>query len=193
VSQKGRLRRIDAGLDWLETEGRYRRIRNMIKVQEMAQKFADRVAADPAYVAKVKKDLPIFFAYMSRLSAGLRPPGPPEPEPAPPVLPILRDAAVPAAPQDEESADRSTSTDLTLRSERSERLEGSEPAPPPAAPPAIEQRPQPPPPDMEIRPVRWRPRGERDYDYDEEERPGTNGRCITEYDPLREEDDDDDG
>jgi hypothetical protein len=30
-------------------------------------------------------------------------------------------------------------------------------------------------------------------DYDEEERPGTNGRCITEYDPLHDEDEDDDG
>ena len=181
MSQKGRLRRIDAGLDWLETEGRYRRIRNMIKVQEMTQKFADRVAADPAYVAKVKKDMPIFFAYMSRLSAGLRPPGPPEPEPAPLVLPILRDAAVPAAPQNEVLPEPA----LPHPEERrvAARLEGCDPALPgqPVAPP---------PPDMEIRPTRWRPREEQDYD--EEERPGTNGRCITEYDPLRDEDDDDD-
>jgi len=44
---------------------------------------------------------------------------------------------------------------------------------------------------MEIRPTRWRPRGGRDDDRDEEERPGTNGRCITEYDPLRDDNDDD--
>ncbi len=118
------------------------------------------------------------------------------------------DAAVPAAPQDEESADRSTNTGLTLRSERSERPvafersrskrpEGSEPAPPPVvaeeappeSPPVVEARP---PPDMEIRPVHWRPRGARDY-YDEDEPPGTNGRCVTEYDPLRDEYDDEDG
>jgi len=43
-------------------------------------------------------------------------------------------------------------------------------------------------PDMEIRPVRWRAREARDDD--EEDRPGTNGKCITEYDPLADEDDD---
>jgi hypothetical protein len=188
---KGRLRGLDAGVRWLETEGRYRRIVNMMKILEMAQKFADRVAADPVHAAKVKKDAPIFFAYMSRVSAGLRPPAPPspppEPEAAPPVRPILRDAAVPAAPQDEESTDRSANTDLTL--------EGSEPAPPP--PPTPAPRPvmpgqpvAPPPPDMQIRPVQWRPREAQDY-YEEEDVPGTNGHCITEYDPLRDEDDDD--
>lgn len=35
-------------------------------------------------------------------------------------------------------------------------------------------------------PVRWRIRGPDDDDWDE---PGANGRCITEYDPLADEDD----
>ena len=37
-------------------------------------------------------------------------------------------------------------------------------------------------------PVQWRIRGPDDYDWEE---PGTNGRCLTEYDPLASEDDDD--
>ena len=221
MSQKGRLRRLESGVCWLETEGRYRRIVNLMKINEMAEKFADRVAADPAHAAKVKKEMPFFYAYMSRVSAGLRPPAPssppsPEPEAAPRVVPILLgnsslrsnclDAAVPGAPQDEGGTDRSINTDL--RSERSEcpgafersrskRPEGSEPAPPPAPAPTPAPRPvmpgQPaelPSPDMQIRPVHWRPRGVRDY-YDEPDVPGTNGRCITEYDPLRDEYDDD--
>ena len=66
------------------------------------------------------------------------------------------------------------------------------PKPPPRPPEHLPGQPvSPPPPDMEIRPTRWRARGAQDYDG--EERPGTNGRCITDYDPLRDEDDDDDG
>ena len=42
---------------------------------------------------------------------------------------------------------------------------------------------------MEIRPVYWRKRGEPDDD--EEDEPGTNGRCIVDYDPFSDEDDDD--
>jgi hypothetical protein len=191
VSLKGRVRGLDAGVHWLETEGKFRRIRNMVKLQEMAQKFADRVAAAPAHAAKVKKDAPIFFAYMSRLSAGLSPPAPPPPaesDAAPPVRPILRDAAVPAAPQDEVSPEPAPPHPEERRA--AARLEGCDPAPPPAptrAPPPIMpgQPAERPPPDMQIRPVHWRPREAQDY-Y-EEDVPGTNGHCITEYDPLRDE------
>jgi hypothetical protein len=38
------------------------------------------------------------------------------------------------------------------------------------------------------RPVQWRIRGPDDHDREE---PGTNGRCLTEYDVLASEDDDD--
>ena len=193
MSLKGRLRPLERGVEWLETEGRFRRIEIMLKILDMKQEIADRLATDPAAAAQWKKDYPGPW--------DLPPPSPhlrsraPEPEAGQRVVPILRDAAVPAAPQDEEVADRSSTTSLTLRSERSERLEGSEPAPLPA--PARAPRPvmpgQPaalPSPDMQIRPVQWRPRGA--HDYDEEDAPGTNGHCITEYDPLRDEDEDDD-
>ena len=64
------------------------------------------------------------------------------------------------------------------------------PRPPEPAPQTMPGQPVAlPSPDMEIRPTRWRARTAQDYD--EEERPGTNGRCLTEYDPLRDEDDDD--
>ncbi|MEI6200946.1 MAG: hypothetical protein WCP68_03250 [Enhydrobacter sp.] len=193
MSLKGRLRPLARRVEWLETEGRFRRIALMIKILEMKQEIADRLATDPAAAAQWKKDYPNVPCELPPPSPHLRPRAP-EPEAAPRVVPIGRDAAVPAAPQDEESADRSTNTGLTLRSER---LEGPEPAPPPAPTPAPRpvmpgQPVAPPPPDMEIRPVHWRPRGARDY-YDEDEPPGTNGRCITEYDPLRDEYDDEDG
>ena len=94
--------------------------------------------------------------------------------------PILRDAAVPATPQDE--AVRVQPKPHPEECRAAAPLEGCEPALPgqPVAPPS---------PDMEIRPTRWRARTAQDYD--EEERPGTNGRCLTEYDVLRDEDDDD--
>ena len=192
MSLKGQLRGLDAGVHWLETEGRFHRVRNAIKVEEMARKFADHVAADPAHAAKVKKDDPFFFAYMSRLSAGLRPPAPPspppaEPEAAPPVRPILRDAAVPAAPQDEVSPEPAPPHPEERRV--AARLEGCDSAPPPARRIMPGQPVAPPPPDMQIRPVQWRPREAQDY-YEEEDVPGTNGHCITEYDPLRDEYDD---
>jgi hypothetical protein len=200
VSLKGRLRGLDAGVRWLETEGSFRRIRNMVRIQEMAQKFADRVAADPAHAAKVKKEDPFFFAYMSWLSAGLRPPAPPpppEPEAAPPVLPILRDAAEPAAPQDEAVQVQTkphpeercvAARQGAFERSRSKHPEGCEPARSPPDP-MPGQPVAPPSPAMQIRPVQWRPREAQDY-YEEEDVPGTNGHCITEYDPLRDEYDD---
>ncbi len=77
-----------------------------------------------------------------------------------------------------------------------------EPAPLPVLPPPRESPPVPPgapvvqpfdpqaptgdPPEhMQIRPVSWRPRWQPDLD---DERPGTNGRCIIDYDPLADDD-----
>jgi hypothetical protein len=197
VSLKGRLRGLDARVHWLETNGDFLRLQKKVKLLRWAQIFADRVATDPAWAEKTKKEMPAFFAIMWQLSAGVRkaaappppppsprpavvperpPPSEPTPEPAPAVLPILRDAAVPA-PQDESRAGPEANPQPALPPPEERRVAAVRK--PPVAPPA---------PDMEIRPVRWRPRGEPD---DYEERPGTNGRCITEYDPLRGEYDDD--
>ena len=185
MSQKGRLRRLERGVEWLETEGRFRRIENMIKLLEMKQEIADRIAADPAARVRWNEHLAWFPLPKPRVAV--------REEVAPRVKPILRDAAVPAAPQDEDSPEPAPPHPEERRI--AARLEGLEaalpPAPTPAPRPVMPGQPvTPPQPDMEIRPTRWRPRGEQDYD--EEERPGTNGRCITEYDPLRDEDDDDD-
>jgi hypothetical protein len=71
------------------------------------------------------------------------------------------------------------------------------PTPPPTPPPTAPPSPPAPMPgqptslpsaDSEIRPVTWRPRTAQDYA--EDDRPGTNGRCITEYDVLRDYGDD---
>lgn len=61
-----------------------------------------------------------------------------------------------------------------------------DPLDPPAPMPGMPV--SPPSPDMEIRPVQWRQRGPQDY-YEEED--DSYGRCITEYDVLRDEYDDD--
>ena len=161
MSLKGRLRRLDAGVRWLETEGVFIRWQLRMKLAQMTQAIAD-------HRARVKA-LP----------------------PAPRAAPILRDAPLRGAPQDEvvrvqakplpeeRPARPRPGAFERLRSKRPEECEPALPGQPVA----------PPPPDMEIRPVRWGPRTAQDYD--EEERPGTNGRCITEYDTLRDEEDDD--
>jgi len=178
VSQKGRLRRLDAGVRWLETEGTYLRVAGLVKYLEMLLDIADRAAVDPVFAAEWERDFPyIVLPPPRRTAAPPRPkpePAPPPestrvivpetpPEPAPPVLPILRDAALQAATQDEVAR------------------ESAPPAPMPGMPVS------PPSPDMEIRPVQWRQRGPQD-DYEEEG--DTYGRCITEYDVLRDEYDD---
>ncbi len=166
MSQKGRLRRLERGVEWLETEGRFRRIELMFKILDMKQEIADRLAVDPAAAAQWKKDYPDFPCELPPPSPHLRPrapepdvrPPPPKVEPPPPVV----EAPPPIPPRPPEPVS----------------------VPPPAPPP-------PPDVDREVRPVHWRQRGAPDDD--EEDAPGTNGRCITEYDPLRGEYDDDDG
>ena len=174
MSLKSRLRRLDAGVRWLETEGVLIRWQLMMKLVKITQEIADHTAGDPGYAERWNRKIPALPLPPPRVKP------PPKPEAAPPVRPILRDAAVPAAPQDEVLV---TARPHPEERRAAARLEGSEPAPLPGQPVA------PPSPDMEIRPVRWGPR--RAQDYDEEERPGTNGRCLTEYDVLRDAYDDD--
>jgi len=92
VSLKSRLRRLDAGVRWLETEGVLLRVQYMTRLVEIAQGIADHTAGDPGFAKRWNKRVP---------SLPLPPPRVKVRPKALRVVPILRDAAVPAAPQDE--------------------------------------------------------------------------------------------
>jgi hypothetical protein len=183
VSLKSRLRRLDAGVRWLETEGVFVRVQLAGKLQGMLQDMSDHAAAHPDVAAKWKS--------IRHLLPPPRVKVPPAAKAAPRVVPILRDAPPRGAPQDEVVRIQEPTKPHPEERPARPRLEGCEPVRPPPEP-LPGQPAELPSPDMEIRPTRWRGRTAQDY-YDEDERPGTNGRCITEYDPLRDEDDDDDG
>ena len=152
MSLKSRLRRLDAGVHWLETKGVARRK----WLATIRRAFARRGADDRGMAAGRKKSVP-SSAPNPIVAAGTLPPK--VVALPPPRTPPVIEARPP-------------------------------PRPPDAVPQTIPGQPVArPPPDMEIRPTRWRARTAQDYD--EEERQGTNGRCITEYDVLRDEDDDD--
>jgi hypothetical protein len=190
VSQKGRLRRLDAGVRWLETEGTYIRIESMVKSLEMLLDIADRADADPAFAARWKETFPSVVLPPPRRKA---PPSRPKSEPAPPPeraperAPVVARRTLP--PQDEPPRSEVSPPAIEPRPapvavvmEKPPPRPSDSPAPMPGMPVS------PPSPDMEIRPVRWRERGPHDY-YEEEG--DTYGRCITEYDVLRDEYDDD--
>ena len=92
MSLKSRLRRLDAGVRWLETEGVLLRVQYMTRLVEIAQGIADHTAGDPGFAKRWNKRVP---------SLPLPPPRVKVRPKALRVVPILRDAAVPAAPQDE--------------------------------------------------------------------------------------------
>ena len=178
MSLKGRLRRLDAGVRWLETEGAFIVIEARIKYVEMTQDIADRAVADPVVATEWKRIFPSVPLPPPRVS--VRPPAPkpiiaPRPVVVPPLpegeqrLPVAAPAPAPSAV-----------------------IEARLPPPPPPRPPdppaPMPGMPvSPPSPDMEIRPVHWRQRGPQD-DYGDDD--ATYGRCITEYDVLRDEYDD---
>lgn len=177
MSQKGRLRRLDAGVRWLETEGTYIRIESLVKSLEMLLDIADRADADPAFAARWKETFPSVVLPPPRRTAAPsrpRPESAPPPERAPERAPVIG----PKAPQ----SPKVESPPPVIEAR-------PPPLPPPPPPEPMPGQPtSPPSPDMEIRPVRWRERGPQDY-YEEEG--DTYGRCITEYDVLRDEYDDD--
>ena len=189
MSQKGRLRRLDAGVRWLETEGTYLRITGLVKSLEMLRDIADRADVDPAFAAEWKEIFPsIVLPPPRRKAAAPRP----KPESAPSVAS--------QTPPPEVEPPRSQPSPSTIESHPAPVvpvmvapvMEKAPPRPPdPPDPPApMPGMPvSPPSPDMEIRPVHWRQRGPQDY-YEEED--DSYGRCITEYDVLRDAYDDDD-
>lgn len=200
MSLKARLRKVEAGVRWLETEGIFRKIELQWKLLQKKQEIADTLARDPAAAARWRE---------LGIDDGLPPPSvpvlrlPPTPEPAP-AQPHPEKVWKPRRLEGWEHAPRPEPTLDALRAPEDEgvrggpapeaaqphleephevrRLEGSEPAPEPGQPTS------PPSPDMEIRPTRWRPRGPQDY-ADDAGPPYF--RCLTEYDVLPDEPDDD--
>jgi hypothetical protein len=90
VSPKSRLRRLDAGVRWLETDGVVRRAELVMKVLETTQAIADHKADDRRFAARWRKNVPSLALPKPRVKVR-----------RPRVRPLLRDAAVAAAPRDE--------------------------------------------------------------------------------------------
>lgn len=95
MSQKGPLRRLDAGVRWLETDGMYLLVESRVRALEMLLDIADRADADPAFAARWTEAFPsIVLPPPRRMDTAARPK--PEsaapPERPLPVLPVLRDA-----------------------------------------------------------------------------------------------------
>ena len=120
MSLKGRLRRLDAGVHWLETKGVARR-KWLATIRRV---FARRGTGDRSMVAGRKnKSVPSLPLPPARVKP---------PPAAPRAVPILRDAAVPAAPQDEGVQVQAKPHPEERRV--AARLEGCEPARPPPSP-----------------------------------------------------------
>ena len=165
---KARLKRLAADVHWLKFDGALNVVEKQMRLLEVMR----AVEAARQRQAEAAKKPP-------RHHPKSAPPHPEERvarlegcEPAPSLEPTLRDAPLRDAPQGE--------------------VVRSAPAKPPDPPP-VQSLPEPfvpnVPEHMLVRPVQWRIRGPDDYDWEE---PGTNGRCLTEYDPLAGEYDDED-
>jgi hypothetical protein len=178
MSLKGPLRRLEAGVRWLETEGRLARVQSGMKILAMTQEIADRAAVDPAFAAKWQKD----FAYV---------PLPPPRVGAPPVAtPPLPARPAPVVVPDVPPPKVAPPAPAPVATRAAEREPEPEPAPL-AEPVHLPGMPVSPfPDDMMVRPVQWRLRGPEDFYDDGKRSDGTHGRCLTDYDPLRDEYDD---
>jgi hypothetical protein len=170
-----RLRRVEAGIEWLETEGQFRLLGTKIKLLKWKERVEAELRRDPGH-AGARQIAPYVGVALPPLPQPPRPapvvrpppapPAPPEPQRAPVVV------AAPAPPM---------------------------PLPPEPEPPAEKWETHDIPEHMQIRPVTWRRRGLQDVDdlQDGSEdgsdggsdagRPGS-GQCLTDYDPLAEED-----
>ena len=136
MSLKSRLRRLEAGVRWLETEGAILAQEWKLKLLDTLQRLSDHTADDPSYREGWNKRLPLVQLPPPRV----KPRAPPMPKPAPVVAPVV-------APVRTDAPSPPPST--------------PKPSPPPAPRPApvggfhVE-------PAMEIAPVFWRKPGERD-------------------------------
>ena len=162
-----RLRRIEAGIEWLGTDGMRRVVRSHFRFLETKGHIEAHLAREPGNVW-ARALAPAFGVELPPLPKPPTPTPVVKPPPAPPpALPPEppRQQALPPAP-------------VVVA-----------PSPPPKPPP----KPEPPPethdiPEhMQIRPVTWRQRGPRDVD-DWEDGGHDYSQCLTDYDPLADED-----
>ena len=168
MSLMARLRRIEAGIEWLEADGMRRVFRSHFRFLETKGHIEARLAWEPGNVW-ARALAPAFGVELPPMPPPVVRPPPPVvyPSPAPPAPP----PAVPLPPPSPLPASVVV-------------------APPPPKPPP---KPEPPPethdiPEhMQVRPVTWRQRGPQDVDDWDDGGPGY-GQCLTEYDPLAEED-----
>jgi hypothetical protein len=165
-----RLRRIEAGIEWLETEGMFRVCKTQVKFLKMQEQIEARLARDPGdeharwlapYLGIKLPPLPKPVVY-----------SPPPPAPAPPPSAPAR-----APPEEPRVARERSFADVV------QVPPVSSPPPPPVAwetHDILEH--------MQIRPVRWRQRDASDVD-DWEDGERDYSQCLTEYDPIEEDDD----
>lgn len=156
-----RVLALDRHVHWLETEGMFRNIKAMIRIVEMKQAIADRIAIDPEAAARwAEADYGLVLP-PPRVTTR-RPPAPPPP---PPV------AAEPPRPAPEPAREQPPAAAPPVVAPR-----------PPPEPPVPAWQPYDPPEQMQIRPVHWRPRGAADYlddDVDDADAPEDD-----DYDPF---------
>jgi len=159
MSLMTRLRRVEAGIEWLETEGVLRLCATKIKWLQMKEQVEARLAREPGH--EMARHLgSVMGVKLPPLPAPVvvRPPAPLPPT-APPSPPSAPEPVVVASP------------------------------PPPKPPPSPRETwethdiPE----HMQIRPVMWRRRGPQDDD-DWDDGGRDYGQCLTDYDPLEEED-----
>jgi len=214
MSLKAKLTRLERQVEWLQTEGAYRRGKAMVELLERKEQFAAHLARNPddEVVRQLAWAMGLPLPPLTRKPAEPLPVAsdrPPEPSLPAPVAtsspsPEAREAPHPGTveaslppPEALEGCAAGAVRVATLRESQGEGrglgLPGVTLAPPP-----IEFTPSPPEPslpvethdipeEMQVRPITWRVRGPHDEDdWD------TGGhdpyRCLTEYDPLEEAD-----
>jgi hypothetical protein len=170
-----RLRRVEAGIEWLETEGMFRLCEIQFKWLELKKKVEVSLARDPGneIMRQCGKDMGVELPPLPK--PVVRPPPPPPPAPAPPP-------PAPAQPPPDERVREGSFADTTFAT-----MVRRPPASWPPPPPPVEWETHDIPEHMQIRPVQWRQRGPQDVDDWDDGGPGY-GQCLTEYDPLAEED-----
>jgi hypothetical protein len=168
MSLMSRLRRIEAGIEWLDAKGPPRvaaRDENWLKTKKQIETC---LAQEPGH-KMAREFAPAFGVKLPPLPKPVvRSPPPPPPARAQP-------------PRDERIRD-SSFADTTFAT-----MVRRPPASWPPPPPPVECETHDIPEHMQIRPVQWRQRGPQDVDDWDDGGPGY-GQCRTDYDPLADED-----
>jgi hypothetical protein len=175
-----RLRRIEAGIEWLEIKGMLRLCTTKIKRLELKRKVEASLARNPGN--EIMRDCGV--------SLGVTLPPLPKPPPPAPVVRPLPPAPPPphAQPHPEESGEARrlegwAMGEVQVRILRDAVLRTAPRDEVVRVPSETHDIPE----HMQIRPVQWRQRGPQDVDDWDEDGPGY-GQCLTDYDPLADED-----